>query len=125
LGPAYTFGERANLSARLAQHGLLYQRQSIYYLKEESAYDYAICTEVIEHVEEPLELLNYVHRAIRKFAIITTLNGLLPDGSIDKPGTYDYSVWTTKTFAELLSDYNYEFLNLREGTISIKLHKEL
>ena len=124
-GTAYTFGERANLSVRLAQHALKFRRQSIYDLKEENSYDYAICSEVIEHVEDPLELLNNVYCAIRKFAIITTPNGLLPDGSIDKPGTYDYHVWTPETFAELLSNYNYEFLNLRKGTIGIKLYKEL
>lgn len=124
-GRAYTFGESTNLSVRLAQHALQFQRQSIYDLKEENFYDYAICSEVIEHVEDPLELLNNVYRAIRKFAIITTPNGLLPDGSVDKPSTYDYHVWTPETFAELLSDYNYEFLNLRKGTISIKLYEEL
>ena len=124
-GIAYTFGENTNFSPRLAQHALQFQKQSIYDLKQENSYDYAICSEVIEYIEDPLQLLNNVYRAIRKFAIITKPNGRFPDGSVDKPGTYDCHVWTPETFAELLSDYNYEFLNSRKGTISIKLYKEL
>ena len=71
---------------------------------ELKSFDYAICSEVIKHVEDPLELLNNVYRVITKFAIITTPNGLLSDGSADKPDTYGYHVWTPETFAELLSD---------------------
>ena len=123
-GTAYTTGNQTNLSERLSQNALQFRRQSIYDLDEENAYDYAICSEVIEHVEHPLKLIKNIYHAIRKFAIITTPNGTLPDGSIDKPGTYDYHVWTPKTFAKLLSGYNFEFLDLREGTISIKLHKD-
>lgn len=63
---------------RLEQHALPFQRRSIYDLGEENAYDYAICSEVIEYVEDPIELLNNVCSAIRKFAIITNSDGPLP-----------------------------------------------
>jgi hypothetical protein len=52
---AYTFGQRTNLSARLGQHAQQFQRRSIYGLEVENAYDYIICSEVIEYVEAPVE----------------------------------------------------------------------
>ena len=123
-GTAYTAGNQDILSKRLIQNALQFRKQSIYDINEENDYDYAICSEVIEHVERPLDLLKNIHNAIRKFAIITTPDGTLPDGSIDKPGAYDYHILTPKTFADLLLGYNYEFINLRAGTISIKLFKD-
>jgi hypothetical protein len=67
--------------------------------------------------------LENVHHAIRKFAIITTPNGLQPDGTMDEPGAYDYFVWSPETFADLLRGYDFEFIDLRPDTISVKLYK--
>ena len=78
---------------------------------------------MIEHLEFPEQLLEKVRHAIRKYAIITTPNGLLPDGTMDKPDSYDYHVWSPETFAELLDGYNFEFLDLKPGTIAVKLYK--
>tara|TARA_Y100000589_G_scaffold309787_1_gene327614 strand:- start:361 stop:1026 length:666 start_codon:yes stop_codon:yes gene_type:complete len=119
----FTAGDRDKLIERFESGGLQFFNQSIYELSEINKFDYAICSEVIEHVEYPERLLENVNRAIRKFAIITTPNGLQSDGSIDEPGKYDFHSWSPATFAQLLDGYNFEFLDLRPGTISIKLNK--
>jgi 2-polyprenyl-3-methyl-5-hydroxy-6-metoxy-1,4-benzoquinol methylase len=122
-GMPFTKGNQNLIKERWNQDALQFYKRSIYDFKESDSYDYAICSEVIEHLEHPQQLLENINRAVRKFAIITTPNGLLPDGSIDEPGAYDYHVWSPETFANLLQGYNFEFLDLKPGTISIKLHK--
>jgi len=52
---AYTLGQKTNLSSRLAQHALQFQRRSIYGLEVENVYDNIIWLAVIEHVEAPVE----------------------------------------------------------------------
>ncbi len=119
----FTEGDNDFLIERFAQGGLKYYNRSIYDFGEKDAFDYAICSEVIEHLEHPERLLEIVHGAIRKFAIITTPDGLKPDGTLDAPGPYDYHVWSPETFAGLLNGYKFEFLDLRPGTICAKLFK--
>ena len=119
----FTAGDPQVLKNRHAQGALQFDHRSIYDLTEKDEFDYAICSEVIEHLEHPERLLENVHRAIRQFAIITTPDGLRPDGAMDEPGTYDYHVWSRDTFAELLDGYKFEFLDLRPGTIGVKLYK--
>ena len=116
-------GDKAEMLQRLKNQALQYSESSIYDFSEPDSFDYAICSEVIEHLEFPEQLLEKVRHAIRKYAIITTPNGLLPDGTMDKPDSYDYHVWSPETFAELLDGYNFEFLDLKPGTIAVKLYK--
>jgi SAM-dependent methyltransferase len=116
-------GDRTEMLQRLKHQALQYSESSIYDFNEPNSFDFAICSEVIEHMEFPQLLLEKVHHAIRQYAIITTPNGLLPDGTMDKPGSYDYHVWSPETFAELLDGYNFEFLDLKPGTIAVKLYK--
>ena len=122
-GTPYTKGDQGLMIERLEQGQLQFRKQSIYEFTESDAFDYAICSEVIEHLEHPEQLLENVHRAIRKFAIITTPDGLQPDDTIEEPGTYDYHAWSPETFAELLKSYKFEFLDLRPGTIAVKFYK--
>ena len=122
-GMAFVQGEKELMLSRLKQGALQYLESSIYDFNEPDSFDYAICSEVIEHLEHPEQLLKNVHASIRKFAIITTPNGLLPDGSINLPGPYDYHVWSPETFTTLLEGYKFEFLDLKPETIAIKLYK--
>ncbi len=119
----FTAGDQKPLIKRFDQGALQFHCRSIYDIAETDEFDYAICSEVIEHLEHPERLLENVHRVVRKFAIITTPDGLMPDGTIEEPGVYDYHVWSPDTFADLLHGYNFEFLDIRPGTIGIKLHK--
>ncbi len=121
-GAPFVAGTSEQARSRFDSGLLTFQEASIYELPETDIFDYAVCSEVIEHVEYPEQLLKVVHRAIRKFAIITTPNSLLADGSIEAPGPYDYHSWSPTTFEELLWGYDYEFIDIREGTISIKLY---
>ena len=122
-GMPFVKGTSATIRRRFAKHELKYKIQSIYDLDESESFDYAVCCEVIEHIEEPGTLIKNIHRAIRKFAIITTPNGLRGDGAIDAPGPYDYHVWSPETFALLFEHYQFEFIVSRPSTISIKLYK--
>ena len=119
----FVHGDNKIHEKRIAQQELKFAIQSIYEIDQINTFDYAICSEVIEHLKYPDKLLKAVHNSIRKFAIITTPNGLLSDGNVDAPGPYDYHVWTPKTFAELCKDYKFEFLDIKPGTIAIKLYK--
>ena len=119
----YTEGDLGLMIERFDAGALQYSNHSIYDLTEADSFDYAICSEVIEHLEHPEQLLENVHRAIRNFAIITTPDGLQPDGTIEEPGAYDFYAWSPETFAELLKGYKFEFLDLRPDTISVKLFK--
>lgn len=80
--------------------------------------DYALCIEVIEHVPEPDRLLAQIHSLIRNYAIITT-----PDGTDTTPGPYDHQIWTPDGFHKFLDGYRFEPLDLRAGTIAVKLFK--
>lgn len=122
-GSPFVHGENEIHKERMAQQELEFIQKSIYDICLPDTFDYAICSEVIEHLEYPDKLLKAVHTSIRKFAIITTPNGLLSDGSTEEPGPYDYHVWTPETFSELCRDYNIEFLDVKPGTIAIKLYK--
>jgi len=81
--------------------------------------DYALCIEVIEHVPEPERLLAKIHALIRNCAIITT-----PDGTGMTPGPYDHQIWTPDGFHRFLDGYHFEPLDLRAGTIAVKLFKD-
>lgn len=85
-------------------------------IDEDRAYDVAVCAEVIEHVERPAELVAMLRRAVRHYAIITT-----PDGTGQEPGPYDHNLWTPESFGDFLAGYRFEPLDLRPGTIAVKL----
>jgi 2-polyprenyl-3-methyl-5-hydroxy-6-metoxy-1,4-benzoquinol methylase len=50
-GTPYTKGDQGLMIERLEQGQLQFRKQSIYELTESDAFDYAICSEVIEHLE--------------------------------------------------------------------------
>jgi len=118
----FTHGNTAELLERFDRGGLRFECQLVYDLSDKDAFDFSICSEVIEHVEFPEKLLENVHRSVRNFAIITTPNSLRPDGTIDDPDKYDYHAWSPETFADLLDGYDFEFLDLRPDTIAVKLN---
>ena len=109
----------SQFSGGLGDPELSFSCRSAYDLDEENKYDFAVCAEVIEHAEHPGRMLKNIHKVIRRFAIITT-----PDGTDEEPGPYDHQIWTPESFAEFLSGYNFETLDLRKGTIAVKLYKE-
>ena len=109
---------QARMSVRAAEGELSFTCRSAFDLDEDGAYDCALCVEVIEHVAEPAALLAKIHRAIRNFAIITT-----PDGTGETPGPYDHQIWTPQAFYDFLDGYRFEALDLRSGTIAVKLFR--
>ncbi len=110
---------QARMGACAAGGDLAFACRSAFDLDEDGVYDCAICVEVIEHVAEPAVLLAKIQRAIRTFAIITT-----PDGTGQTPGPYDHQLWTPDSFGDFLHGYRFERLDLRPGTIAVKLFKE-
>lgn len=110
---------KAGTGAYASNGDLAFACRSAFDLDEDGTYDCAICVEVIEHVAEPAALLAKIHRAIRNFAIITT-----PDGTGETPGPYDHQLWTPDSFGDFLGGYRFERLDLRPGTIAVKLFKE-
>ena len=120
-GMPFTAGNHLDLMGRFEQGGLSFTQMSAFDIKGAKKFDYLLCAEVIEHVQNPEKLLDIIHRITREFAIITTPDGLLPDGKIGPPGPYDFHVWSKDSFADLLRSYQFEFLNMRPGTIGVKL----
>lgn len=108
----------AELSARRRSGGLLFRRQTATDIDEIDAYKNAICIEVIEHLLDPASVVEKVVGAVTDFAIFTT-----PDGTDEVLGPYDHQLWTPDSFAEFLSDYDVEFLDLRPRTLSAKIYK--
>ncbi len=104
------------LALRAKQGELQFACRAVEEIDEEGAYDVAVCAEVIEHVERPAELVAALRRAVRHYAIITT-----PDGTGQQLGPYDHNLWTPESFEEFLAGYRFEWLDLRPGTIAVKL----
>lgn len=120
-GMPLTVGNQQDLMPRFEKGELAFTQTSVFDNRDANAFDYLLCAEVIEHVDNPKKLLDIIHRVTRNFAIITTPDGLLPDGNMSELGPYDFNVWSKDTFTSLLEGYNFEFLDLRQGTIGIKL----
>ncbi|MCB9437111.1 MAG: class I SAM-dependent methyltransferase [Anaerolineales bacterium] len=90
---------------------------SIFDLKIDQPFDFIVCHEVIEHIQEPKRLLDFIYSNIKQFAIIST-----PDVTNRPPHELDYHSWTAASFAEFLSGYNFEFLIQDGYDIYVKLY---
>ncbi|HOA25855.1 MAG: methyltransferase domain-containing protein [Aggregatilineales bacterium] len=111
-------GLTGDLVKRYEEGRLKLQVRSYSDIQPDETYDYVICHEVIEHIKEPLELLQVIHSSVREFAIIST-----PDVTHRPQHPLDYHGWTPTTFAELLSDYRFEFLVKDGWNMYVKLYK--
>ncbi len=94
--------------------------ESIFDLEVEGSYDHVVCLEVIEHVPEPVRLLEVLHRAARQTVIVTT-----PDGTDVEPFDYDEQFWTPDEFSALLDreGYRHEQIDVAPDKIAAVIHK--
>lgn len=107
-----------NLIRRFSQEELKFINMSIYDLDMPNSFDYALCHDIIEHVEYPEVLLEKVYSAIKRFCIIST-----PNGAYKEPKEYDFKLWTQDEFSDLLRDYDFEYVYVDKSKMYVKLKK--
>lgn len=100
------------------QDDLRFQVQSIYDLNPEEQFDYVLCHDVIEHVQHPEKLIERVHAATKKFAIIST-----PNAKTKSPRKYDYFMWLPDEFLGLFGDRKVELVYCDDKKIYAKMYK--
>lgn len=117
---ASALGLQSKLAKRYEKDQAKFINASIFDVELQEPFDYIVCHEVIEHVPNPEALLAFISQHMRNFAIIST-----PDTTNRPQHKLDYHSWTPQTFAELLSDYEFEFLVKDGYSIYVKLFSEL
>jgi 2-polyprenyl-3-methyl-5-hydroxy-6-metoxy-1,4-benzoquinol methylase len=82
-------------------------------------FDYIVCSEVIEHVDNPELFLRKINNMTKKWAIITT-----PNSEFVTPGKYDKTLFSPKSLRTMLimNDIEHEFLE-SGATIIVKIIK--
>jgi len=93
--------------------------QSYVSMNKRRKFDYIVCSEVIEHVDNPELFLRKMKNMIREWAIITT-----PNSDHITPGKYDKQLFNQAALKEVLQKIgaSYEFLEVGE-TIVFKIIK--
>jgi 2-polyprenyl-3-methyl-5-hydroxy-6-metoxy-1,4-benzoquinol methylase len=93
--------------------------QSYVSINKRRKFDYIICSEVIEHVDSPEDLVRKIKNMVVKWAIVTT-----PNADFISPGKYDKQLFNKDTLELLLQKIGatYEFLEVGE-TLIVKIIK--
>ena len=95
---------------------LKYKVSSIYDLPFE-VYDYAVCHEVLEHLNDPQRAVIKIVNSARKTCIIST-----PVGSRAKKSKYDFQLFNFKEIRNLFKSYNTK-IDIFYDTFFIKVIK--
>lgn len=105
-----------NVYRALALKGLRLEVSSIYELEDTVRYDYGLCHDVIEHVPDPIGLIENMMKVVGQYAIITT-----PNGVHQSPKDHDYQFWTPEEFVRLCEGYRMEMVEVNEIRICAKV----
>lgn len=108
-----------NDELRIPDDNLKFKEQSIYDLSEDTKYDYVLCYEVLEHIENPEKVLDKIKNVCKKMAVTS-----IPNGEFQKKGKYDYHLWKKEEFEKILDNHglNYSCLLVDEEKIYFKLN---
>ena len=111
--------KRNNLIRRYESERIQFHARSFDEMTVAEPYDFAVCHEVIEHVPDPVKLMDWIMGNIKQYAIIST-----PDISNHPPHELDYNSWTPETFSQFLSPFKFDFI-LRDGwNMYVKVYKQ-
>lgn len=95
------------------------KHQSFMSMNKRRKFDYIVCSEVIEHVDDPEFFLCKIANMMKKWAIVTT-----PNANLVSPGKYDKQFFELSQLANIFdrNNINYEFLETGK-TIVFKIIK--
>jgi len=95
------------------------KQQSFEKLHHRKRFEYIVCSEVIEHVDNPEKFIVKIQKMVKNWAIITT-----PNANLVSPGKYDKQFFELSQLVDIFerNGVNYELLELGE-TIVVKIVK--
>lgn len=103
-------------SAVLCDNGLCLEELSIFDLAPGRRFDYSLCHEVIEHVDDVVQFVDTVMGATDRYAVFTT-----PNGAFHRPGPHDVRLFTAKELMQLMGARGIELLEENETRICVRV----
>jgi len=107
---------REKASAHCADRPPEFKVSSIFDV-ENDCYDYCVCCDVIEHVEDCQGIINKIINCAKLECVITT-----PDAAYYSPGNYDFRLYSVDELAGMLQQFKPSIQSI-EGTIYVRIKR--